>query len=62
MLECDLRYDLLEFAVLGAKVLDLIARRFANGVARELLLARFEEVLAPAVVQVRGDPLATAQL
>ncbi len=36
--------------------------RYAHGVARELLLARFEKVLAPAIVEVGGNALAAAQL
>jgi hypothetical protein len=35
--------------------------RGSTGVSRELLLARFEEVLAPAIIEVGGNSLATAQ-
>ncbi len=56
VVERDLGNDLLQLAVLGPEILDFIARRFTNRVACQLLLAGFEEVLAPAVIQVRHDP------
>ena len=37
-----------------------VAGRFAYGVPRELLLARFEEILAPAIVEVEDNALAAA--
>ena len=58
----DLSDDFLEFSVLRAQVRDLIVGGFANHIPRELFLASFEEVLAPAVVEVRGDALTSAQL
>ncbi len=60
--ERDLGDDFLEFLILGAQVFDFVAGRFADCVPCELLLARFEEILAPAVVEVRGDSFAAAQL
>ena len=35
---------------------------FANSVAGQLLLAGFEKILAPAVVEVRGDAFPATQL
>ena len=61
-LERHLGNHFLELPVLRAKIFDLVAGRFAELVARQLLLARFEEVFAPAVVQVGRDALASAQL
>jgi hypothetical protein len=58
----DLGHHLLEFPVLRAEVLDLITGGIANRVPRQLLLACFEEVLAPPVVEVGCDPLSPAQL
>ncbi len=60
--ERDLGDDFLELSVLGPQFLDFVAGGFAHGVSRELLLARFEEVLAPAIIEVGGNALAAAQL
>jgi hypothetical protein len=62
VLERHLGNHFLELPVLRAKIFDLVAGRFAELVARQLLLASFEEVFAPAVVQVGRDALASAQL
>jgi len=59
--ERDLGNDFLELPVLSPQILDFVAGGFAHGVSRELLLARFEEVLTPAIVEVRGNSLTTAQ-
>jgi hypothetical protein len=59
--ERDLGHDFLELPILRAQSLHFVAGRFANGVTSQLLLARFEKVLAPAVVEVRGDAFTTTQ-
>ena len=60
--ERDLGNDFLEFLVLASQVFDFVAGRFADGVASKLLLARFEKVLAPPVVEVRGDALSPTEI
>ena len=62
ILEHHLRHDFLELSVLGPQKLDLATRRFAHRVAVEALLTGLEKVLRPSVVQVRRDPLSSAQL
>ncbi len=59
--ERDLGDDFLELPVLGPQLLDFVTGGFAHGVARELFLARFEKVLAPAIVEVGGNALAAAR-
>ena len=58
----DLGDNFLEVPIRGAQPLHFLASRFANGVAGQLLLAGFEGVLAPAVIEVRRDAFTTAQL
>jgi hypothetical protein len=58
----DLGHHLLELSVLRAQVLDLITGGFANRVPCQLLLARFEETLAPPIVKIGSDALTSAQL
>ena len=60
VLERDFGNDLLQLSVLRAQVRDLIAGGFANRIPGALLLASFEEVLAPAVVEIRGDAFSAA--
>jgi hypothetical protein len=62
VLERDLGHHLLQLSVLRPQFLDLVAARLSNGIPRQLLLAGFEKVLAPAVVEVRRDALSAAQL
>ncbi len=62
VLERDLGDDLLQLSVLASQVFDLVAGRFSDRVARQLLLARFEKVLAPSVVEVRGDAFSSTQI
>ncbi len=59
--ECDLGDDFFEFSILGPQILDFVASGFADSVACELLLTRFQEILAPALVEVGGNALAAAQ-
>jgi hypothetical protein len=47
--------------LLGQKIFDFVPGGFANSVSCELLLTRFEEFLAPAIVEIGGYPLAAAQ-
>jgi hypothetical protein len=58
----DLGHHLLEISTLRAQVLDLIAGGFANGVSCQLLLARFEGIFAPPIVEIGRDSLTSAQL
>jgi len=60
--ERQLGDDFFQLAVLRPQLLHLAAGGFAHRVATEPLLARLEEVLAPALVQVRSDPFLPAQL
>src|SRR4029450_8135249 len=62
VLQGELGHDLLQRLGLPAQVLDLIGRRGTRRVAREPLLARLEELLGPAVILRRRDPLAAAEL
>ena len=62
VLERDIGDDLLELPVLGPQLFDFVAGGLPDGVSCQLLLARLQEVLAPALVEVGGDALATAQL
>ena len=43
------------------QVFDFVAGGFTNRVAGQLLLARFEEILAPSVVEVRRDAFSPAE-
>ena len=52
---------LLEVAHLTAQVLDLARGRLAGGIPRKPLLAGFQELLRPTIVQTFGDPLPAAQ-
>jgi len=62
VLERDLGDDLLQLAVLASQILDFVAGRFAHSVSRKLLLPRLEKVLAPSVVEVRGDAFSPTQI
>jgi hypothetical protein len=62
VLEGDLGQRLLELAGFGAERLDLIGRRLSRGVTGKPLLAGFEELLGPTVVEVLGDALFPAEL
>jgi hypothetical protein len=62
VLESELGHHLFQIAILSAKVLDLIAGRFANRVSGELLLAALQKVLAPPVVEIGGDAFPTTEL
>ncbi len=62
VLECDLGHHLLQLAVLGAEILDLITGRLPDRVTGQLLLACLQKLLAPAVVEVRRDALSATQL
>ena len=53
--------DFLQIARLAAKNLDLVAGGGTRGVARQPLLAGFEEFLRSVVIQALGDPFAPAQ-
>ena len=55
VLEHHLGDDFFEFSVLASQIFDFVTGRFSDGVAGQLLLARFEKVLAPAVVEVGRD-------
>ena len=61
VLERDLSNDFLELPVLASQIFDFVAGRFSDRVASQLLLARFEKVLAPAVVEVRSDAFSATQ-
>jgi hypothetical protein len=62
VLQSDLGDDLLQLTVLGVQIFDLVTGGLTNRVAGQALLARLEEVLALAVVQVGGDALSPAKL
>ena len=60
VLEQDVGQRFLEGAHLTAQFLDLAGRRLAFGVARQALLAGFQELLRPFVVETLRDPIAAA--
>jgi hypothetical protein len=62
VLEAALGERLLEMMGFGTQRLDLIAGRLSGGVAGEPLVAGFEELVGPAVVEVRGDAFLAAEL
>src|SRR3712207_1763290 len=62
VLQGEVRYDLLQRAGLSAQGPDLIGGRLPSGVPRQALLAGFQKLLGPAVVQVLADALTPAQL
>jgi len=62
VLERDLGDDFLEFPVFASQVLHFVAGGFSDRVASQLLLARLEKVLAPSVVEVRGDTLSSTEI
>src|SRR5215475_6997369 len=62
VLERQLGYDLLQSAGLSAQVLDLIRGGGSRRVTRQPLLARFQKVLRPAVIEVLDNSFAPAQL
>jgi len=45
----------------GPQLLDFIAGGLANGISGQLFLPSLQEVLAPALVQVRGNALPAAE-
>ena len=51
-----------QIAGLAPKLLHLAGIGFPGRIARKTLLAGFEELLRPAVIQALGDPLPPAQL
>jgi len=56
----QLGHDLLEGQSLTAQALDFIGCRLAGGIARQALLARLQELLRPAIIEVLVDPLPPA--
>jgi len=62
VLERHLRNDFFELAILGPQVFHLGACRLPHRVAAQLLFSGLEEVLALAIVQIHGNPFASAQL
>jgi hypothetical protein len=63
ILERDLGDDFLQLPVLASQAFDFVSiGRFSDGVTGKLLLARFEKVLAPSVVEVRGDALSSTEI
>src|SRR3981081_3779252 len=60
--ESQFGHDLLQSRRFAAKVLDLVRGRGPCRVASQPLLAGFQEVLRPTIIQVLDDPFATAQL
>ena len=62
VLQGQLGHDLLQRVGFATQVLDLVRSGCPGRIARQPLLARLEEVLRPAVIQVLDDPLAPAQL
>ena len=61
ILENRLGHDLLELAVFAAQVLDFGRRRFACRIAQQPLLPGLEELLTPAVIEIRRYPFAAAE-
>ena len=61
ILKDRLGHDLLEVTVLAAQVLDFGRRRFARRIAQPPLLTGLEELLAPAVIEIRRYPFAAAE-
>ena len=61
ILEDRLGHNLLELAVFSAQVLDFRRRRFACRIAQQPLLPGLEELLAPAVIEIRRYPFAAAE-
>src|SRR6185436_5331042 len=57
-LEGQLGHDLLQRVGLATQILDLVRSGGPGRIARQPLLARLEEVLRPAVIQVLDDSLA----
>jgi hypothetical protein len=62
VLECDLGDDFLQFPILASQIFDFVSDGLSDGVSGKLLLARFEKVLAPSVVEVRGDAFSTTEI
>src|SRR5690606_19234060 len=62
VLEGNLGEGLLELSGFGAQRLDLIGGGLTGGIAGEPLLAGFEELLGPAVIEVLGDAFLAAEL
>ena len=61
ILKDRLGHNLLELAVFSAQVLDFRRRRFACRIAQQPLLPGLEELLAPAVIEIRRYPFAAAE-
>src|SRR5208337_5031211 len=62
VLQHQLGQQLLELVSLHPQPLNFIAGRFTRGIAGQPLLARLQEVLGPAIVEVLIDPFLAAQL
>jgi hypothetical protein len=62
VLQGQLGHDLLQRVGLATQILDLVRSGGPGRIARQPLLARLEEVLRSAVIQVLDDSLAPAQL
>ena len=61
ILEGELGHHLLQLTVFRAQLLDFVAGGFPSRIPGQLLLAGFQEVLAPAVVEVCCDALSAAE-
>jgi hypothetical protein len=61
VLEGNLGEGLLELAGFAAELPDLVGRCLSGGVTGEPLLASFEELLGPSVVEVLGDSFVDAK-
>ena len=62
VLHHQLGQQFLELMALRPQPFDLVAGRFTRGIAGQPLLARLQEVLGPAIVEVLVDPFLAAQL
>jgi hypothetical protein len=62
VLERDLGDDFFQLPVLASQIFDFVTGGFSDGVTSQLFLPCFEKVLAPSVVEVRGDAFSSAQI
>src|SRR5690349_4411713 len=62
VLKRDLGQGFLKLTSLSSERLDLIGGRLTGGITGKALLAGFEELLGPAVIEVLGDAFLPAQL
>jgi hypothetical protein len=60
--ERQLRYQVLELVGFGPQLCHFPTGGLAQGVVQQSLLASFQKFFAPAVVKIRSDPFAPAQL